>query len=80
MNGLSLLDNKSFGYVGWTPGKDWQAKATGDFNGDGKSDVILQNALDGACYVWQMNGLSLLDNKSFGYVGWTPGADWHAVA
>jgi hypothetical protein len=66
------------GYVGWTPGKDWGAKGTGDFNGDGKSDVLLQNAIDGSCYVWELNGTSPLVGN--GYVGWTPGADWHAVA
>ena len=76
MNGLSFLNDSSFGYVGWTPGKDWQVKATGDFNGDGKSDILLQNAVDTSCFVWEMNGLSLLSDNSYGYVGWAPGKDW----
>ena len=49
-----------------------------DFNGDGKSDILLQNAIEGACYVWEMNGLNLAANGA-GFVGWTPGADWHAT-
>ena len=59
------------------PGADWQAKGTGDFNGDGKSDILLQNVKDGSCYIWELNSKTLVDN---GFVGWAPGADWHAVA
>ena len=51
----------------------------GDVNGDGKSDILLQNVRDGACYVWELDGLSLVSGGA-GYVGWAPGADWHAVA
>ena len=68
----NLID---YGNVGWTPGVDWVAKATGDFNGDGYSDVLLQNTQDGACFIWEFNGKSLVD---FGFVGWTPGANWQA--
>ena len=78
MNGLNLAPG-GVGFVGWTPGKDWQVKATGDFNGDGKSDILLQNAYDGACYVWEMNGLNLAPG-GVGFVGWTPGKDWQAKA
>jgi len=77
MDGLTMIANGA-GFVGWAPGKDWQVKATGDFNGDGKSDILLQNVMDGACYVWEMNGLNLAANGA-GFVGWTPGADWHAT-
>ena len=66
------------GFVGWLPGKEWAAKGTGDFNGDGKSDILLQNATDGTCYIWELNGTGPLVGN--GYVGWTPGTDWHAVA
>ena len=66
--------------VSWNPGTAWQVASTGDFNGDGKSDIVLQNVNDGSCFVWEMNGLNFADSNSFGYVGWTPGAEWHAVA
>jgi len=80
MNGLGFAGGKSSGYVGWNPGTAWQVASTGDFNGDGKSDIVLQNVNDGSCFVWEMNGLNFADSNSFGYVGWTPGAEWHAVA
>jgi len=66
--------------VGWTPGVDWEVKGTGDFNGDGNSDILLRNEQDGSCYVWEMKGHAFASEGSFGYVGWTPGPDWHAVA
>ena len=46
-----------------------------DFNADGRSDVLLQNVNDGACYTWELNGTSLLTH---GYAGWAPGASWQA--
>jgi len=78
MNGTGFsLKTNGYGFVGWTPGKDWQVKGTGDFNGDGKSDILLQNAIDGSCYVWEMDGLSLKSGGN-GFVGWAPGKDWQA--
>ena len=70
-DGHSLIDYGNVG--GWAPGANWIAKGTGDFNGDGYSDILLQNNNDGACFVWFMNGKTTID---YGFVGWTPGAHW----
>jgi hypothetical protein len=37
------------------PGPTWQIKGTGDFNGDGKSDILWQGD-DGTPAIWLMNG------------------------
>ena len=78
MDGLALKSGGA-GFVGWAAGKDWQVKATGDFNADGKSDILLQNAVDGACYVWEMDGLALKSGGD-GFVGWAAGKDWQVKA
>jgi hypothetical protein len=51
-------------------------EGTGDFNGDGKSDIIWQGD-DGTAAMWLMDG----PNATFvGAVGpFNPGADWDIV-
>ena len=44
-----------------------------DFNDDGKSDILFQNARDGSCYVWDLDGKAITDQ---GFVGWTLGVAW----
>ena len=43
------------GAVGSNPGPNWEVKGTGDFNGDGKSDILWQGE-DGTAAVWLMDG------------------------
>ena len=53
MNGFTAL---AIGAVGsFNPGPSWQIKGTGDFNGDGKSDILWQSS-DGTPAIWLMNG------------------------
>ena len=40
------------------PGPDWQLAGTGDFNSDGKVDLIWHNPTVGTVQVWFMNGTS----------------------
>jgi serralysin len=37
------------------PGPSWHVIGTGDFNGDGKSDILFQNT-NGSVAIWLMNG------------------------
>jgi hypothetical protein len=46
----------------------------GDFNGDGKADVLLQNANRNVTE-WQMNGDHIAQNQSVG----SHTVDWHMV-
>ena len=84
-DGTDGLSIKAGGFIGGYdgPGAKWQVKSTGDFDGDGKSDILLQYADTGACYVWEMGGgADGLTIKAGGFVGGYdgPGADWHATA
>jgi hypothetical protein len=48
---------------------------TGDFNDDGHSDILWQNA-DGQAAIWEMNGTSLIGSA---VVGPNPGPSWKVV-
>ena len=77
MNGLTQIAGGSQ-LVGPNPGPNWKAVGTGDFNGDGHSDILWQNA-SGQAAIWEMNGLTQIAGGSQ-LVGPNPGPSWHAVA
>jgi serralysin len=68
-----VADGRPAGPVGSNPGPSWQIKGTGDFNGDGKSDILWQGQ-DGTPAVWLMDGT----HATFvGAVGpFNPGPSW----
>jgi len=39
-------------------GSAWKLKGLGDYDGDGKNDVLWQNSNNGQVYVWLLNGVS----------------------
>ena len=55
--------------------RGWQIKGSGDFNGDGKSDIVWQGQ-DGTPAIWLMDGTTV---TGVGAVGFNPGASWHVV-
>ena len=59
--------------VGSNPGPGWHVKRSGDFNGDGKSDILWQND-DGTAAIWLMNGTSLVGGSRCRP---NPGPTWH---
>ena len=58
------------------PGPNWKAIGTGDFNGDGRSDILWQNTNTGQASIWEMNGSSLIGG---GRAGPDPGPTWRAI-
>ena len=58
--------------VGANPGPSWHVEGTGDFNGDGKSDILWQHD-SGQAAIWTMDGTTLIG----GAITPNPGADWH---
>jgi serralysin len=59
------------------PGPSWHVEGTGDFNGDGKSDILWQND-DGTPAIWFMDGRTLISGAVAG--SFNPGPDWHIIA
>ena len=53
-----------------------ESDRTGDFNGDGFSDILFQNKNTGQVSVWEMDGNSLIGG---GPVSANPGPNWHAI-
>ena len=41
------------------PGPGWQIKGTGNFFGDGNTDLVFQNT-DGSVALWDMSGTNIL--------------------
>ena len=58
------------------PGPAWKAIGTGDFNEDGNSDILWQNASTGQVSIWEMDGNKLIGG---GAVTPNPGTAWQAI-
>jgi hypothetical protein len=56
MDGANVVESKLTSTP--TLDKSWKAAGTGDFNGDGKSDILWRND-DGSIALWQMNGTNV---------------------
>ena len=71
--------NSTFvGAVGpFNPGPTWHIKATGDFNGDSKADILWQSD-DGTPAIWFMSGMTFLGGAAAG--SFNPGPDWLVIA
>ena len=71
MNGTNVIGGA---LVGPNPGPSWHIIATGDFNGDGYSDILWQDT-SGEVAIWEMNGTSVIGGGRLG----NPGPSWHAI-
>jgi V8-like Glu-specific endopeptidase len=60
------------GEVASNPGPAWHVEGTGDFFGDGNTDILFQNT-DGSVALWEMNGINMCGG---GLVASNPGPTW----
>jgi hypothetical protein len=68
MNGTTVIGGGSAG----NPGPSWHVMGTGDYNSDGRTDILFQNS-SGAVSIWEMNGTTVLSSSTLG----NPGPSWH---
>jgi predicted Zn-dependent protease len=57
MNGTTIASQGNIQSIGANSG--WQVQGTGDFNGDGRSDVLWYNPSSGQTTIWKMNGIAI---------------------
>ncbi|MBV9978310.1 MAG: VCBS repeat-containing protein [Hyphomicrobiales bacterium] len=79
MNGAQIasIQNVTLGGAPATPDASWNVAGIGDFNGDGKSDILWQNT-NGSLIDWTMNGsqITAAQNVTLGGTPVTPDASW----
>jgi len=59
MNGLKSTTLTAGGYVTTIADQNWQIKAVGDFDGDGRADMLWRNSVTGDNFVYLMNGVAI---------------------
>jgi len=72
MNGTAILGTE--GYLRTVADTNWQVKGVGDFDGDGKADILWRNAVSGENYLYPMNGTTILATE--GYLRMVADLNW----
>ena len=75
MNGFGVAGNS--GMIPSISGGNWQIQGTGDFNGDGKTDILWRQTTTGDIGLWTMDGNAV---QSAALVGSSLDPRWSAVA
>jgi hypothetical protein len=84
MNGSTITSSASLTYHGAavTPDSTWSVAGLGDFNADGKSDILWRQSTTGLLVDWQMNGATVTSGASITYQGaaMKPDSSWNVAA
>ena len=63
MNGTTILPSE--GYIRTVADQNWQVAGVGDFDGDGKADILWRNGVSGENYLYFMNGTTILASEGY---------------
>src|SRR5206468_2742131 len=74
MNGLAIKGTE--GYLRTVADPHWQVAGVGDFDGDGKTDVLWRNSSTGENYIYLMNGTSIAGE---GYLRTVADQNWQVA-
>jgi len=74
MNGATILGSE--GYVRTVADLNWKVVGIGDFDGDGKADILWRNASTGENYVYLMNGTAIAGE---GYIRTVADQNWEVA-
>src|SRR5207249_5516143 len=63
MDGLSV--KRTEGYLRNVADTSWQIVGVGDFDGDGKADILWRNSVSGQNYLYPMDGRSIKPSEGY---------------
>jgi hypothetical protein len=75
MNGTTVTAGSN--YTNSVPDQDWQVAGTGDYDGDGRSDILWRNASSGDNYLFLMNGTTVQPGSD--YTNAVPDTSWQVI-
>ena len=76
MHGTAIKPGE--GYLRTVADPAWRIVATGDYDGDGRADILWRNSTSGENYVYFMDGLAIKPNE--GYLRAVADASWRVVS